>query len=504
MSLRVSATPVYQYPQDVYAAKPVSRADLRARREREQQVLSADEREWATANADALKKNPSILEGIRKFWTLALGETACGGGEAEAQLTFAQYLQLHVRLTKLLSPSFSQEMSLGKLAQRDWVADLERMGAADTSEETGLMDWAAFVESLFELCDLWTATAVSENDAAAAYAAFLGSCFERITTRARSHAEKSKLPHDGSATEHAASEPGIKSEHSAAGATEQGAAGTDSDARSLPILAAPVDAVVDWCNMDDVLSCVGNGASPLSGVSLLPPPDPKQTPNAAKQSKPALELAAVAALKEDNEEARDTSAPPGAWGQLEVPATGSEAQVKPTPPKQRSAERRGNHTGRKILQDDGLTKQQRKKIEGARMLKQQTVDVESADGSTTTFDLRQMRATKYTDRNSMRAAARGEDVEAEERDVQLESIEIPAWVTKPEVRHARTSFGCQSANRVFSNFSNNSSYWAVVVSAGLETADGCACKACKGIVGRKRDSIQAIHGQIRRPAGSLH
>ena len=116
----------------------------------------------------------------------------------------------------------------------------------------------------------------------------------------------------------------------------------------------------------------------------------------------------VAEVAEADRQERDTSSPPGAWGELEVHGPSRQPQTKPTPPKKRSAEKQsGRRTGR-ILRDKQLTKEQRQKIEQARMMKQQTVDVVSADGATNTFDLRRMRATKYSDVASTEAAERGD------------------------------------------------------------------------------------------------
>ena len=323
--------------------------------------------------------------GVGKFWALALGHDAKAEGEASAVLGFAQYLKLHVRLTKLLSPSFSAsyEPSLSELAHRDWLADLERVGAADTSRETGRMGWAAFVESLFELCDLWVATPLSDEAAPAAYKTFLDGCFERITTP------------------------------------------------------APVDvATVTWREPGDVRSCVGTDATPLPNVMLLPPPDPTRAARKGKPSKlaaaaPAPAPAPAVVTIENEEQHGITSSPPAARDQLKVPKPNPEPQVQqtPAPPKRRCAQSQAEQRSGRILRDNQLTKEQRKKIEEARIMRQQTVDVESADGSTTTFDLRRMRATKYA---AKEAAERGEQVETEHLDVHLESIEVPAWVTKPE------------------------------------------------------------------------
>eukprot|EP01043_Picozoa_sp_COSAG02_P024004 COSAG02_NODE_1298_length_13386_cov_119.041921_6_plen_560_part_00 len=430
-----------------------------------QQGLSQEEREWAAANAEALKKNHVFLASVEKFWTLALsvrtqccvvavracisacvcvavshglalctallGQGAAADSEAKkALLGFAQYLKLHVRLTKLLSPSFSgsHDASLRELARHDWVGDLERVGNADTSTETGRMDWVTFVESLFELCDLWTVTPVSDETAPAMYAAFLDSCFERVTA-------PGAPSHGAHAEESADSSAGQSANNEAEPADDKTDASSESRAAApaSPSMHASAPAPVTWRDANDVVSCIGADASPLDGVVLLPPPQPTKAVRTAKLPELAPKSAVVAsepvtALAEAD--GRDTSSPPGAWGELEAPSP--EPEAKPTPPKKRS----GRRTGR-ILRDKQLTKEERQVIEQARMIKQQTVDVVSADGATTTFDLRRMRATKYGDLASKEAAERGEPVETQQHNIQLDSVEVPAWVTKPEVRSPR-------------------------------------------------------------------
>jgi hypothetical protein len=354
-------------------------------------------------------------------------------------LRFAQYLKLHVRLTKLLSPSFSasHDASLSELARRDWAGDLERVGNADTSTETARMDWVAFVESLFELCDLWTATPVSDEAAPAAYAAFLDSCFERVTAPAAP-------PNDTQQTEHSADSEAEPADDKANTSSERQAA-----APAAPSPRASEGAAVTWREANDVLSCVGAGASPLDGVLLLPPPEPTKAARKAKPSKLALGSATaasepVAEVAEADGQEHDTSGSPlGAWGELEAHGPSPQPQAKPTPPEKRSGEKQSGRRTARILRDKQLTKEERQKIEQARMMKQQTVDVVSADGVTTTFDLRRMRATKYSDVASKEAAERGEPAETQQHDIQLESVEVPAWVTQPGVRVAQSSFHVQ-------------------------------------------------------------
>ncbi len=433
-----------------------------ADRAKHQQGLGQEEREWAAANAEALKKNQVFLASVEKFWTLALcvratsvivgrpcitvcvclavphgftlctallGQGAAADSEAKKPLLgFAHYLKLHVRLTKLLSPSFSgsHDASLRELARRDWTGDLERVGSADTSTEAGRMDWVTFVESLFELCDLWTVTPVSDETAPAAYAAFLDSCFERVTA-------PGVPPHGPEHAEQSADNEAGPADDKADASSESRAASPASSRRN-----ASEPALVTWREANDVVSCIGAGASPLDGVLLLPAPQPTKAARTVKlpELEPKSAVAAseepVTALAETDGQQRDTSSPPGAWGELE--AASPEPQAKPTPPKKRS----GRRTCR-ILRDKQLTKEERQKIEQARVMKQQTVDVVSADGATTTFDLRRMRATKYRDLASKEAADRGEPVETQQHDIQLDSVEVPAWVTQPEVRSPHTT-----------------------------------------------------------------
>ena len=449
----------YEYPADVYADVQLSREELRRWQKKEREALDDGEREWLEAHLKALKQQPSVLSSIKKFWTMTL---ALAMPPQDGAIVFASYLALHLRLSKLLSPSYSA-LSASEAAAKDWEIDLSRVRAADVSKDTGRMDWPAFVESLFELADLWTATPPTDEGAAAAYAAFLDGCFERITMPPRQPVEKQTPGLDALLSERKAGlepqpEPQDQEQRPSSSFNKTPSSEKSSEG--------------GWREMSDVLACVGSGAAPLQNVALVPlsrmqsasrstqqPQSRKTAPRKAQPPAAAQATRSAAAEHEELQELgdRDTSSPPGAWSQLEP---GELDDVKPTPPKVRksSAVKTGRGRARTTydLSSVGsaaacllfvhhqqslsphqyvrlahvLMQAEKREIAIARTQKMERVDVVRSEGGVTSFDLRNNSATHYADITSMKdGIAQGESAAL--------PVQIPAWVTKPEVRAAQ-------------------------------------------------------------------
>ena len=300
-----------------------------------------------------------------------------------ADLEFETYAQLHIRLTKLLSPTF--EGSAEKLARVDWTDDLTAAGAARTGVD-GIMAHDVFVDSLFELADLWTSADPAEDlsAAAAAYRDFLAQALERITVPGG----RALLPVDTPALD------AILQNH-----------GGEPEPEPEPEPESHTGLPSGWRPLEAIMPCVGAGEAPLAVALREPPPPPPPPPRGL--TSPTVSTRASESLAEESKVFTDDSVPSvGGWGVVDDVTQKTATQPKPgkttAKRKKGSKERRakagqaapagGRRGGVRVEEEKGdwqeVQPETAAKIEHARMVhRQDTVEVGERS-----YDLRNMRA----------------------------------------------------------------------------------------------------------------
>jgi adenylate kinase family enzyme/YHS domain-containing protein len=113
------------------------------------------------AERSRIKHDPQFMEAVGKFWKL-LQKNAAG------RIEKSNYIQLCLRLAKLVLPDFSIEKTQ-EVIELDWDSD---SGGAPA------LDYGHFYEAMFQFADLWT----SEIDAKE-YSSFLHKVFRRVTVQ---------------------------------------------------------------------------------------------------------------------------------------------------------------------------------------------------------------------------------------------------------------------------------------------------------------------------------
>lgn len=109
---------------------------------------------------------------VRRYW-----EVLAAAPRVE-QITQVLYTELHIRISKVLSPEFHIEAAR-QLAAEDWGLDKQRLPGGVVPADR--MSWGEFAGSMFELVELWTEASPEDNGAAGEHIAFLKGLFAKIT-----------------------------------------------------------------------------------------------------------------------------------------------------------------------------------------------------------------------------------------------------------------------------------------------------------------------------------
>ena len=121
--------------------------------------------EEALRARNALRRHPLVMDVLQTWWSTTLRSLQSGGDTHLAQLSRVHYVNLHVKISKVMVSEFDESEAL-HAAMEDWECDCHGQPTLGRGE---------FLDSLFQLADVWT-----DGISAREYADFLQQLHEAL------------------------------------------------------------------------------------------------------------------------------------------------------------------------------------------------------------------------------------------------------------------------------------------------------------------------------------